>query len=266
MSCPDCTAGEVLPGEPAGILSIQGAYFAASASGEQSKRAIILLTDVFGLPLKNCKIIADHLARELGWDVWVPDIFAGWPIAPLSILKTAGRTGGKLTTREMLRFYWDILPRIPALISSRPAVVATRLSKFIKTIQEEKGYERLGAVGYCYGGSTAVRLGATDLVQSIVVCHPGPFSMAEAKAIKVPVAWVCAEVDQFFADSFRLNVEAIFAERQGAENFVDYEFKVYKGTVHGFGIRPNLTSPEVKEAYEKALEQITGWFSKTLAV
>jgi len=266
MSCPDCTAGQILPGEPAGTLSTQGAYFASSASEEPSKRAIILLTDVFGLPLKNCKIIADHLAKELGYDVWVPDIFAGWPVMPLSGLKAAGRTGGKLSTLQMLRFYLDILPRVPAIISSRPAVVDTRISNFIKAIQEEKKYEKLGAVGFCFGGAAAIRLGGTDLVQSIVVCHPGPFSMAEAKAIKVPAAWVCAEVDQFFADASRLKVEAILAERKGAENFVNYEFKVYTGTVHGFAIRPDQTNPEVKEAYEKAMEQITAWFSKTLVV
>ncbi|KAF8069024.1 dienelactone hydrolase [Lyophyllum atratum] len=254
MSCPNCIAGELLPGEPAGISSTQGAYLASgSVSNEPSKRAIVLLTDVFGLPLKNCKIIADHLAKEMGCDVWIPDQFAGWPIAPLSYLKAANRTGGRVTgTFQLLRFYL--------------AVVDVRLSNFIKAIREEKKYVSIGAVGYCFGGCSAIRLGATDLVQSIIVCHPGPFTVEQAKAIKTPAAWICAEDDQFFDPSFRLKVEAIFAERKGAENFVDYEFKDYKGTVHGFAIRPNLTNPEVKEAYEKSLEQMTAWFSRTLVV
>ncbi|KAG6851967.1 hypothetical protein C0991_004559, partial [Blastosporella zonata] len=74
MSCPNCTAGELLPGEPSGSISTLGAYF-SPGSNPSTKSAIVLLTDVFGLPLKNCKIIADHLARETGYDVWIPDYF-----------------------------------------------------------------------------------------------------------------------------------------------------------------------------------------------
>lgn len=37
------------------------------------------------------------------------------------------------------------------------------------------------------------------------------------------------------------------------------------GTAHGFACRPNLAVPEVKEGYEKALEQTIAWFGKTLA-
>jgi carboxymethylenebutenolidase len=46
---------------------------------------------------------------------------------------------------------------------------------------------------YCFGGSSCVRLGGTDLVNSVVICHPGPFTIDQVKAIKVPTAWVCAE-------------------------------------------------------------------------
>jgi hypothetical protein len=76
MSCPDCTNGGVLPGEPSGTFSTNGAYYAA-APEPTSKRAVLLLTDVFGLALKNPKILADGLATRLACDVWVPDIFDG---------------------------------------------------------------------------------------------------------------------------------------------------------------------------------------------
>ena len=77
--CERCTSGSVLPGEPKGELR-GDAYFAAGPAElkERNKsKAIILLTDIFGLPLKNCKIIADQLAEKAGCDVWVPDQFAG---------------------------------------------------------------------------------------------------------------------------------------------------------------------------------------------
>jgi carboxymethylenebutenolidase len=78
MSCPDCIIGTILEGEPTGIISAEmdGAYFAANPEGP-STRAVILLTDVFGLPVKNGKILADKFAKELHCDVWAPDYFAG---------------------------------------------------------------------------------------------------------------------------------------------------------------------------------------------
>ena len=63
--CEHCTTGSILPGEPKGVL-INGAYFAAGHDPAQSKKAILLLTDIFGLPVKNCKILADHFAEKVG--------------------------------------------------------------------------------------------------------------------------------------------------------------------------------------------------------
>lgn len=63
---------------------------------------------------------------------------------------------------------------------------------------------------------------------------------------KVPASWICAEgshsssdcgmswltdtIEDFaFKPAFRLSCEAVFAERKGTDQFVDYEFKDYKG-------------------------------------
>jgi dienelactone hydrolase len=70
--------------------------------------------------------------------------------------------------------------------------------------------------------------------------------------------------DTFFPDALKDKSEAEFASRKDKENFVEYEFKVYKGTAHGFALRPNLDLPEIKTAFEGALEQTVGWFKKTL--
>ncbi|KAJ7512633.1 Alpha/Beta hydrolase protein [Mycena galericulata] len=240
MSCPDCISGSFLSGEPAGTLDIDGAYHTpapATASEAQKKRAVILLTDAlsppFGLPLVNCKLIADQLAERLTCDVW---------------------------------FFWALITRIPYIIKSRRSVVDARFSTFFIALQEQKKYEKIGAVGYCFGGATAVRLGATDFIQSAVVCHPAPFSTAQFKAIKAPTSWVFAEDDLYFKPEKRLEVEAVFAERKDKDTFVDYECRDYKGTTHGFASRPDLKYPEIKEAFEKALEQTVGWFNKTLLV
>lgn len=82
-SCDNCKKGAVLPGEPTGTM-VNGAYLAAGPEGNTS-RAIILLTDIFGLPLINCKIIADNISKRLQCDVWVPDLFNG-PFRTMNLL------------------------------------------------------------------------------------------------------------------------------------------------------------------------------------
>lgn len=46
---------------------------------------------------------------------------------------------------------------------------------------------------YCFGGAIAVRIGSTDIFDSLVVLHPGGVNSAQIKKVKKPTAWVCAE-------------------------------------------------------------------------
>ena len=76
MSCSDCTSGNWLPGSPKGTDE-DGAYLAKGSNQEDTKdKAVVLLTDIFGL-IANPKIIADAIAERTGFDVWVPDLFNG---------------------------------------------------------------------------------------------------------------------------------------------------------------------------------------------
>ncbi|KAG7443072.1 dienelactone hydrolase endo-1-3,1,4-beta-D-glucanase [Guyanagaster necrorhizus] len=262
MSCPNCFKGEILAGEPTGTISIQGAYYAQSS--EPSTRAVLLLTDIFGLRLKNSKILADFFAEQLKCDVWVPDLFDGKPPVEVHEMKIPERVGEKIGFFGYLTFFWIFLKRFPLVIRSRPSVVDQRVTTFINALKAEKKYEKLGAVGYCFGGAVAVRIGATNLFDTIVVCHPGGLSTEQFKALKVPSSWACAEEDMGFKPAARAAAEAELAGRKGKPNFVEYEFIDHKGTTHGFAARPNLAYPEVKAGFEAALQQTVEWFKKTL--
>ncbi|KAF8955832.1 dienelactone hydrolase endo-1,3,1,4-beta-D-glucanase [Flammula alnicola] len=261
MTCPKCQEGFVLPGEPTGSIQqdYRGAYHAPAPNGEPSKRAILFLTDGFGLPLKNCKIMADNLAERLECDVW--------PLISVNNLSAPDRAGVKLSILDWIKFIlFTGIPNIPAYISSRPSVADERVVSFIDLLKEKKNYEKLGVVGYCYGGSASVRFAGTSYVDSAVVCHPGGCSLKQVEAIRVPISWACAEDDLFWPHDRRMKTEAILAARKDKDNFVEYEFRDYKGTAHGFAARPNLSLPEIKEAHEQAFEQTVEWFQKTLIV
>ncbi|KAJ7167880.1 Alpha/Beta hydrolase protein [Mycena filopes] len=269
MSCPDCFRGAVLDGEPTGVIADQGAYFAAAPEGSTgtNKRAIVLLTDIFGLPLKNSKILADSFAERLKCDVWVPDFFNGHPPATVEQLDKVlpQKAGQKLSVWDWVVLVFTILPSLPGLIRNRPSVVDARTISLVKAIKETKKYEQIGTIGYCFGGGIALRVGAsTDLFQSIVLAHPSPPKDAQLRAIKAPTAWACAEDDMGLTPARMAEIEALYAGRKDSADFVEYEIETYKGTAHGFAARPNLAFPDVKEGFEGAFKQAVKWFEKTL--
>ncbi|KAH9080606.1 dienelactone hydrolase endo-1-3,1,4-beta-D-glucanase [Lactarius deliciosus] len=264
MSCPDCYKGFVLPGEPKGSMVGPDYFTPALGDSTQPTKAIVLLTDIFGLALSNPRIVADHLAEHVGVDVWIPDFFNGKPPFKVENLEpySPDRAGVKMKWTGALVF--KVLLALPGLVANRPSVVDPRVHAFIKKVKSEKGYERIGAVGYCFGGAMAVRLGSTDLVNTIVIAHPAASKPAQVRAIKVPASWLLAEEDFSFKDKDVKTAQSIFKEKEEKPDHVDYEFKIWNGTAHGFAVRPNLQVPEVKAGYEGGLEQTITWFKKTL--
>ncbi|KAF9473998.1 alpha/beta-hydrolase [Pholiota conissans] len=271
MSCPKCQEGFELPGEPLGTIEkdFNNAYYSPAPSRETpSKEAILFFTDGFGLPLKNCKIMADNFAKRLNCDVWIPDYFDGKPLVPASNLRAPDHAGAKMSIMDWVKFVLATIPHIPAFIRSRPSVADMRVLALIDLLKEKKKYEKLGATGYCYGGSTSVRFSTTDYIDTAVISHPGPFSIDLVEKIRVPTSWACAEVDIFWSHDKRMKAEAILSARKAKDGgaSMEYEFIDYKGTAHGFAARPNLKRPEIKQAHEEAFEQAVKWFQKTLLV
>ncbi|KAF8501051.1 dienelactone hydrolase endo-1-3,1,4-beta-D-glucanase [Russula emetica] len=284
MSCTYCYKGFALPGEPKGTMVGQDYFTAAPKDDTEQTKAIVLLTDVFGLHLPNPRIIADHLAKQVGVDVWVPDLFngashitsiysafGGWLILkPWTLLRSG---------KPIVKLIFNFIPTIPRLIASSPSVVDRRVNEFIKKIKSEKGYERIGAIGldltnalsttpanaflarYGYGGVVTGRLGSTGFVDTIVMAHPRGLTQGQILAIKVPSSWALTEEDHYFKNKV-VQVALLKEEEEKPDH--DYEVTVYKGTAHGFAVRPNLKVPEVKVAYEGALDQTVTWFKKTL--
>ena len=122
-------------------------------------------------------------------------------------------------------------------------------SQFIAKLRKEKGYTKIGAVGYCYGGGVGALIAKSpELVDTVVIAHPGGVTVDVVKAIKVPACWVCAEgafkehaarhnTDSAFIDDMgfkpaaRNAAEAVFKAREGKDDFIPYEFKDWKGAV-----------------------------------
>jgi len=274
--CPDCVSGVILPGTPKGQMVKLGAFDAYLASPSPELRApvadqvaVVLFTDVFGLPLGNPKVMADAFAKELGVDVWVPDMFNGHPpIKNESIMPYDHQDpGSPMPWWKFLGFIGTFMFAFPKMTwgeNAQPKVYA-RMKTFVEALKKEKGVEKVGAVGYCYGGAVITSLVPHHLLSSAVICHPGDFDHKLVSEFDFPSSWVTCEEDFVFGPKVAEDVESRFSARAKADPAAPaYEFRRYIGTRHGFACRPALDVAVVKEAFVSASEQTTAWFRSTL--
>ncbi len=118
---------------------------------------------------------------------------------------------------------------------------------------------KLGAVGFCFGGSVvnelAVRMGG-DLAAAVPFYGTQP-SAADAAKIKAPILAQYGELDTRITSGWPDFDKALTAAHVPHEGFI------YKGANHGFH---NDTTPRYDEAAAKlAWQRTLEWFSKYLS-
>ncbi|EHA22170.1 hypothetical protein ASPNIDRAFT_127254, partial [Aspergillus niger ATCC 1015] len=101
-------------------------------TGTKSNVAILLIHDLFGWKFTNTRILADHLAEEVGGTIFVPDFFGGEAL-PLDILLDETRWN----ELDLPGF----LSRITKLIRE-PEIFASATA-----LRIEHGYTSLGVIG-----------------------------------------------------------------------------------------------------------------------
>lgn len=127
----------------------------------------------------------------------------GWPIVEGDDLQGLWpeRAGEKISFLNKLWMGVVFLKRMPRIIASRPSVADARVRtvgnefhlgegtvaltpiyQIIDKLKTEKKYEKLGLVGFCYGGGCVVRAASNPAVSSIVVCHPSGLKKEQIQA------------------------------------------------------------------------------------
>lgn len=245
----DCFSGVIHEGNPAGkIESINGVdTYVALPDGDYPKdKAVLLLTDVFGVALVNNKLLADAFAKN-GFQVYMPDYFAGDPI-PADGMNAPGFDRQEWTARHSPRE------------NARPL-----LDRVLAGLKE-RGITKFAATGYCYGARLAVDLAIENAVSAISIAHPSRIEVpddlhklvAESKA---PVQIQSCETDQAFPAAACAAADEIL----GAGKYTPgYERAWWKGCTHGFAVRGDLSNPLVKAGMEGAFKGAVEWFSTYL--
>ncbi|ROW11330.1 hypothetical protein VMCG_00889 [Cytospora schulzeri] len=247
---PCCLTGFQWSGTPAGTvgkLASNDAYIA----GDNPAVAIKLIHDLFGWEFPNIRLLADHIARDAGATVYVPDFFGGehLPWAPM----VAGRFEalGNSLHEFVGKNGRDV--REPELFGCARA------------LRGEFG--RVGAAGFCYGGWACFRLASAEhqppLVDCISVGHPSLLALEDIDGVggDVPIQMLAPEIDLAYTAEMKLHT---FTALQRLN--VPFEYRHFPRVVHACFIRGSDSEddPGEQEAMVRGKNAIVSWMREWL--
>ncbi|PCH44450.1 alpha/beta-hydrolase [Wolfiporia cocos MD-104 SS10] len=247
--CKDCISGVRHEGEPEGKFEQIGGVecYVATPTGDYPKDKVILfLTDVFGIPLINNKLLADDFARN-GFKVVVPDILLGEAISDEQL------NSGKID------IFNDWVPK-----HGRETWIPI-VDKVVAALTET-GVTRFATTGYCFGAQPSFYLALQGKSHVTVVSHPSflkvPSDIEEYRDnAKAPLLINSCEVDR----QFPKEAQAVTDELLGGGKFAPgYERTYWDGCVHGFAVRGDLSDPKVKAGKEGSFKATVEFFKKHL--
>jgi len=187
-----------------------------------------------------------RMLTELGYNVFAADIYGkGIRPQPPAAGQEAGKyKGNRALYRERLKAGLDMLRK-----------------------DERTDAAKIGAIGYCFGGTGVLELARSGAdVQGIVSFHGGLSTPTpeDAKNIKCPVL-LCHGAD----DPFVPPAEVADFKKEMKDAGVKYEFIAYPGAVHAFTQKgagnDNSKGAAYNEAADKkSWEAMKEFFAKTL--
>jgi len=234
--CKHCVSGVRHVGEPTGEVKAIGGvqcYVATPQVDYPKDKAILFLTDVFGIDLINSKLLADDFALN-GFKVIAPDLFNGDPLSADAFNPDSG-----------IDFMGWLGKHMPD--TAQPLV--NDVIKDLKT----QGITKFATIGYCYGARIGFNLAFSGESAATVANHPSflktPDDLITYAKTSVPLLINSAEIDEYFPAESLPEVDKILG------NFTPgYERKHWKGCTHGFSVRGDLSDENVKAGKEGAFK------------
>jgi dienelactone hydrolase len=218
-----------------------------------AKGGVIVVYDIYGGGIPNCKFVADHLAAH-GYYAIMPDFYGSqglqaWEEKSALGSPEFGAWFGTVVSPE----YW--------------AKYNTDVEACVAYLKQ-KGCQKVATVGFCHGGWASCGVSAATGVVDAAVSHHGAGHVAEhVKTAKCPQLFTSVEGDNFFDADAHAAVRAEMAAQQeegsGKQHFGS-ELVVYgDGAYHGFVVRGDFANnAKVKEQSDDAMARTVAFLDK----
>ncbi|EGG09426.1 uncharacterized protein MELLADRAFT_52005 [Melampsora larici-populina 98AG31] len=212
--------------------------YSFTPSDAHPHKTILVLSDVFGVELKNIQLITNQLAKRVGVSAYLIDYLNGDPV-PEAALKGNFLLPG-----------W--------LVNHGPEQTRALLNKVMEALNPKR-FTDFAAVGYCFGGKYVFNLAQENALKVGATSHPS--LLENPKDIEKLLE--SSHLDSHFPIEFQKLTDKILGDGKYKPG---YKHNYYAGVVHGFGSRADLDNPLETKAFEESTEEIISWFKTHLMV
>lgn len=264
-----CLSGHIASGTPSGVEEQIGGLqtYVATPKDGSKKKSIVFLVDIFGYKLNNVRLLADTYAAN-GFTAYIPDVHEGDSL-PESFLQTVEP---QLPDREKMSIVDKATSTAsvgttlgPWLLKHREAVAKPLIDNFISTIRKTPGVDKLGVIGFCWGGRYAILAAGTKGPQGVdaaYACHPSLVAIpGDFDPIQAPISFALGDKDSLLGEKEIGQIQDVM----GKKTEVPHEIRIYEDQVHGFALRGDWKSDKDKKSMDEATKQGVEWFNKYLS-
>jgi len=270
ISCPDCLTGSVKDGTPTGaVTTIHGLPAYVARPDGTPKGVVVIIPDIFGWELSNCRLLADAYAKEGGFLVYLPNFMNGFiPSAgAMHAMESLLAPSPSIFTTIFYKPIWllrVIGAAIPFLIYNGDGTIKPKVFSFHEALRSDPETKslKLGSAGFCWGGKYTILLSQQpDLIDVAFTAHPSKMTFPEDwDRVQKPLSVAIGDVDLGIKIEMVNDIKTLLEGQSKPKG--QNEVVIYPGAKHGFAVRADPKDEGQTKSAGEAFKQAIAWFTQ----